>query len=109
MEVSLPNHCFCFVGCLGFHGNPFGMDCSNVSAICTRDSCFAIFAGFHGKKRHINFNDCGPMAVGSYMASLQYNMFMCFVSKSLKHVICAYNKKGFNSYFIVNIPLLLCI
>lgn len=42
------------------------------------------------------------MAVGSYMACLEYNIIMCFVSKILKHVICPYNIKGFSSYFIVN-------
>lgn len=112
MEVSLPNHFFFrFVGSLGFHGDAFGMDCSSVSAICSKDSCFATFAGFHGKKRHMNFKDCGPMVVGSYMANLrvEYNIIMCFVSKTLKHVICAYSIKGFSSYFTVNIPLQLCI
>jgi len=50
MEVSLPNHYFCFVGRMGFHGDPFGMGYSSVSAICTKESCFTAFAGFHGKK-----------------------------------------------------------
>jgi hypothetical protein len=48
MEVSLPNHYSCFVGRLGFHGDPFGMDCSSVSTICTNNSSFTTFAGFHG-------------------------------------------------------------
>jgi hypothetical protein len=50
MEVYLPNDYICFVGRLGFHGDPFGMGCSSVSAICTKESCFTTFADFHGKK-----------------------------------------------------------
>jgi hypothetical protein len=61
-----------------------------------------VLRGFTGKKRHKNFKDCGPMAVGSYVDCLEQYIIMCFVIKILKHVICACNIKGFSSYLTVN-------
>lgn len=110
MEGSLPNHYFCLVGRLGFHGDSFGMDCTSVSAIFTEGSCFVTFCKFSREKRHINFKDCGPMTVGSYMACSEHNIIMCFVNKILKTCNLPVQYKGVQ--FVLHskhIPLRLCV
>jgi hypothetical protein len=50
MEVSLPNY-FLLRGTPRFQGDPFGIDCSSVSVISTKGSCFLVgFCGFSGKR-----------------------------------------------------------